>query len=269
MRKKIAIIGSGNVATFIARSLRKANNTITQVYSPDFGHASALAEKIGADPVDQIEHLRDEADLDAYIIAATDDAIPGIAAQLKTIDTVVLHTSGATPKDILASTSPNHGVLYPYQTLRKGDVVDVSSMCMFFDGSNEETTQLIEELAFEITSYAIQVNDEERLKYHLAAVFANNFSNHLFALSEKMLRNFGLDFENLRPVILQTAQSAMIHSPAESQTGPAIRGDEQTMARHLELLNGDEHLKNIYSLLSQSIKEFVPAPVESAEPSEE
>ncbi len=265
MRRKIAILGSGNVATFIARALRKANNSITQVYSRNFENATTLAKKINADPIDNISHLRDEADMDVYIIAITDDAIGEVAAQLQTDNKIVLHTSGATSKEILRSTSINYGVLYPYQSLRKGDLIDVNTMCMFFDGSNEETIQMIEELAFEITSYAIQVNDEERLRYHLAAVFANNFSNHLFALAEKMLQDQGLDFENLKPIILQTAQNAMLQSPARNQTGPAIRGDEKTISKHLELLKTDDHLKNIYLDLSNSIKNFIPNAPEETE----
>jgi len=265
MRRKIAILGSGNVASFMAKTLRKANNTITQVYSRDFKNASALAEKINADPIDNLAHIRDEADMDVYIIAVADDAIAEVASQLKTEGKIVLHTSGATSKEILSGISENYGVLYPYQSLRKGDLIDVSTMCMFFDGSNEATTLMIEELAFEITNYAIQVNDEERLQYHLAAVFANNFSNHLFALAEKMLQDQGLDFENLKPIILQTAQNAMIQSPAKNQTGPAIRGDEKTMTKHLEILQDKDDLKKIYTDLSNSIKNFVPNVIEETE----
>jgi predicted short-subunit dehydrogenase-like oxidoreductase (DUF2520 family) len=263
MRKKITIIGSGNVATFLGKALRKANNTITQVYSPNFEHADALAKKINADAIDNIEHLKDEAEV--YLIAVTDDAIAEVAAKLNTENKIVLHTSGAMSKELLSIATENYGVLYPYQSLRFGDMIDISNMCIFFDGSNQETILVIEELAFEISSYAMQVNDEERLHYHLAAVFANNFTNHLFALAEKMLQDQGLDYENLKPVILQTAQNAMMRSPAKNQTGPAVRGDEQTMEKHLELLQYNETLSKIYKDLSESIKNFVPNTMEESQ----
>ena len=263
MRKNIAIIGSGNVATFIGKALRKANNTITQVYSPTFEHADGLAKKINAEAIDNIDHLKHEADI--FIIAVTDDAIAEVVSKLNTENKILIHTSGAMSKEILSEGSENYGVLYPYQSLRLGDMIDLTNMCVFFDGSNEKTILTIEELAFEITSYALQVNDDERLKYHLAAVFANNFTNHLFALAEKMLQDHNLDFENLKPVIIQTAQSAMVRSPALNQTGPAIRGDEKTIGTHLELLNDNESLKKIYTDLTASIKSFVPNPVEETE----
>ncbi len=265
MRKKIAIIGSGNVATFIARALRKANNNITQVYGRDFEKANELARKINAEPIDNLEHLNTSADMDAYIIAVNDDAIEKVASQLNIENKIVMHTSGATSKEVLSNSSANYGVLYPYQTIRRGDVIDLSNMCMFFDGSNEDTILLIEELAFEVTSFALQANDEERLRYHLAAVFANNFSNHLFALAEKMLQDYHLDFETLRPIILQTAQNAMLTSPAKNQTGPAFRGDEKTMAKHIELLESYPDLKAIYADLSSSIKKFEPNPIEDGQ----
>jgi predicted short-subunit dehydrogenase-like oxidoreductase (DUF2520 family) len=254
MRKKITILGSGNVATFLGLTLRKANNQIMQVYSPNISHAEALAAKLNAVPIEKLSHIRDEADI--YIIAVTDDAIEQVANELETEGKIVVHTSGATSKEVLAAKSAHYGVLYPYQSLKIGEVVDVSTMCIFFDGNDEETLQLLEELSFDITGYALQAGDEERLKYHLAAVVANNFANHLFALAEKILVMNGLDFENLKPVILQTAQQALAHSPAENQTGPAIRGDKKTIERHLELLGDDSDLKELYIKLSESIQNF-------------
>jgi len=254
MRRKITILGSGNVATFLGLTLRKANNQIVQVYSPDITHAEALAAKLNAVPIEKLSHIRDEADI--YIIAVTDDAIEEVADGLEIDGKIVVHTSGATSKEVLASKSPHYGVLYPYQSLKIGEVVDVSTMCMFFDGNDEETLLILEELSFEITSYALQAGDEERLKYHLAAVIANNFSNHLFALAEKILIENGLDYENLKPVILQTAQQALAHSPAENQTGPAIRGDMKTMESHLQLLEGNDRMKDLYTKLSESIQNF-------------
>jgi len=238
---------------------------MTQVYSRNFEKADELAKKINADPIDNLDHIRDEADVDMYIIAVSDDAIKDVVSQLKVDNKIVVHTSGATSKEILKEATPNYGILYPYQTLKKGDIIDVSNMCVFFDGSNEETLLTIEEIAYEVTNFALQAGDEERLRYHLAAVIANNFSNHLFALAEKMMLEHHLDFETLKPIILQTAQNALISSPAQNQTGPAIRGDHQTMEKHLELLENDPNLKKIYSDISKSIQDFVPAEIEAGE----
>lgn len=254
MRKKIALIGSGNVATFLGTALRKANNTITQVYSPTFAHAEKLGSRLGAESIDNLSHLKGDADL--YIIAVSDDAIASVASLMPEFDKIVVHTAGAVSIDTLKPASPHHGVLYPYQSLRVGEMIDIANMCIFFDATDEDTMLLLEELAFEISGYALHASDEERLKYHLAAVFANNFTNHLMALSEKMLTDFNLDFENLKPILLQTAQAALMNSPAENQTGPAIRRDENTIARHLELLNGDEHLTAIYRMMTESIQKF-------------
>ena len=254
MRKKIALLGSGNVASFLGTSLRKANNTITQVYSPTFEHAEKLGSRLGAESIDNLAHLKGDADL--YIIAVSDDAIATVAAQIPAFGKIVVHTAGAVSMNVLQPASPHHGVLYPYQSLRSGEMIDVANMCIFFDATDEDTMLLLEELAFEISGYALHASDEERLKYHLAAVFANNFTNHLLALSEKMLTGFELDFENLKPIILQTAQAAMMNPPAENQTGPAIRHDANTISRHMELLSGDEHLSAIYKLMTDSIQKF-------------
>jgi len=87
----------------------------------------------------------------------------------------------------------------------------------------------------------------------LAAVFVNNFSNHMFTMGEDICKEYQVPFEILKPLILETAHKIMHLSPLEAQTGPASRGDENTINQHLEMLT-DPTKKEIYQLITKSIQ---------------
>ena len=76
----------------------------------------------------------------------------------------------------------------------------------------------------------------------------------LYRLSEEVCQKEGIPFDILQPLILETAQKIKHTSPYLAQTGPAIRGDFETIKKHLMLLKDDEEKKEIYQLLTASIK---------------
>ena len=98
------------------------------------------------------------------------------------------------------------------------------------------------------------MNDEQKSIAHVSAVFANNFSNHLFAIAEKLLENQQIPFEIMMPLIKNMVEKLNNHSAAENQTGPAIRKDEKTIQKHLSLLTNDD--KIIYETLTTSIQKL-------------
>ena len=123
------------------------------------------------------------------------------------------------------------------------------------EGSSKEVLESIREIASSLSSRVEEVSSDNRKYLHLAAVFANNFTNHLYGMAGKILENEGLDFSLLRPLIFETAHKVMLMSPENAQTGPARRGDESILNMHKTLLRGNRKLQNIYTLLSDSIRE--------------
>jgi len=252
MRKNVVIIGSGNVATFMAKKLRKAGNTILQVYSRNNDAAWELAQKSNAEAVSELSKVSPKADL--YIIAVKDDAIQEVSDGLIIESGIVVHTSGTAPLEVLIKHEAT-GILYPYQTVRKDESPERLQMCVMFDGNSEEVTEVIEEFAFQISDYTTRVTNEERRVYHLAAVLVNNFSNHLIVLANELLAKHELDIEYLKPIIMKTAEIAVLDEPYESQTGPARRGDQTTILMHQQMLADSPLLAEIYSKLTESIKQ--------------
>jgi predicted short-subunit dehydrogenase-like oxidoreductase (DUF2520 family) len=124
------------------------------------------------------------------------------------------------------------------------------------DGNNNVTREIIFRLASSISKSVAIAGDEARLKYHLSAVIVSNFTNHLFALAKEYCDKNKIDFNLFLPLIEETVNRLHYHEPSETQTGPATRGDDSTIQKHLQLLNDFPQLKNIYEVMSESIKDF-------------
>lgn len=247
----VTFIGSGNVATHMAVALKSGGVRLHQIWSRNPHHAAALSDAVGASPVANLSEIDVRADL--LVIAVKDDAIAEVCNALKGFAGLVVHTSGATDIDVLSSFE-NYGVLYPLQTFSKSRPVDFTKVPLFVEANNLKTLNDLKGIASGLSSSVYEAHGNQRKALHLSAVFACNFVNHLYALGNRVLQDRGLDFEMLRPLILETAEKVQIDMPQNVQTGPAVRNDEQTILRHLDLLNGMPELQEIYETLTKSIK---------------
>ncbi|RYU86565.1 DUF2520 domain-containing protein [Mucilaginibacter terrigena] len=248
---RITIIGSGNVATHLAAAFKNAGHRIVQVYSRDMQHAALLAYHVAAEAINKAEDIN--ADTDIFILAIKDDAITGFVPHLSTFNKPVVHTSGAVDLQALSDHTKNAGVFYPLQTFSKTKEVNFREVPLCIEGADESISKTLEELARSVSNNVYRVNSDQRKVLHLAAVFACNFTNHLYNISEQLLAGSGMGFDMLRPLIAETADKVKEHSPAGVQTGPAVRNDEHTMQAHLQMLNAQPGLQEIYTRLSQDI----------------
>jgi predicted short-subunit dehydrogenase-like oxidoreductase (DUF2520 family) len=251
---EIVIIGSGNVATVLGRKFKAAGHRILQVVSRNASAASKLAYEWDTESTNYPSIINRNAEV--YIIAVSDDAIGDVIDNLKLPKKVVAHTAASVPKEILKDVTEHYGVFYPLQSLRK-EMNEIPQAPIFFDGSDDITKKKLEALALSISpEHAMQADYDERAKLHLAAVLVSNFTNHLYALAEDFCKKEGIKFKELLPLILETTNRLKEISPQESQTGPAIRNDEETIMKHIEMLESNPRLKKIYESMTESIKSF-------------
>jgi predicted short-subunit dehydrogenase-like oxidoreductase (DUF2520 family) len=250
--KSITIIGSGNAATAISLALQKAGYKIMQVFSRDEMNATVLASKVNAKAVSNLSEINTDSDI--YLIAVKDDAIAEVAQLLNLYGKIVAHTSGIKEKEVLVSASENFGVFYPFVSMTKGTETDFSNSLLMLEGSNSNTLDVLHEVAISLSNNVMKVETKQRQSLHLAAVFAHNFTNHLYSISETILEENQLSFDYLKPLIASYFQNLQTISPALLQTGPAVRRDTSTIKKHLELLEGKEDLKEIYNLLTAHIQ---------------
>lgn len=248
---RITIIGSGNVATHLSAALKNAGHRIGQVYSRNMHSAALLAYHVGAEAIDNLANISPETDL--FIIAVKDDAIAEIVPLLSRSNKVIAHTSGAVGLQQMQDATQMAGVFYPLQTFSKTKEVNFWEVPLCIEGATEDITRQLEDLARTISNNVYRVSSAQRKVLHLAAVFACNFTNYLYAVSEDLLTANQMSFDMLRPLIAETSDKVKNHSPADVQTGPAVRNDDQTMEKHLQMLGNEPELQAIYNLLSQGI----------------
>jgi predicted short-subunit dehydrogenase-like oxidoreductase (DUF2520 family) len=224
---KITLIGSGKTATALGKSLQAGGHKIMQVWSRREEAANELAKKIHAAPVTDLTAIHTDADI--YIIAVKDDAIAEVAKQLRIGNKIVAHTSGIKSKDLLKTVGMNYGIFYPFVSMTKEADTDFTIALMMIEGSNDQTTEVLYSLAQTLSNNVKMVEERQRQSMHLAAVFAHNFTNHMYTIAEKILEEKGLKFDDLRPLIAAHIANLQKLPPSTLQTGPAIRHDSSTM----------------------------------------
>ena len=247
----IVLLGSGNIATHLGRAFKMAGQTISQVWSRDIANATALADTLAAEAIENMFDLDRTADL--FIIAVNDAAIRQVALDLKLSDQLLLHTSGSTGLSALEGASTRIGVFYPLQTFSKIKSIDFRQIPIIIEANVPEVLAIIRAIADRLSEKVIELNSEQRKTLHVGAVFACNFTNHLFGLAQELLEERGLDYELLKPLIQETLNKIEMNNPVSVQTGPAIREDQATIQAHLELLKHNPDLSELYLKLSQSI----------------
>jgi len=249
---KIAILGAGNVGYQLTWHLNNTGHQIVQVFSRHLPSAKWIGNLMDIPCTTKISEITHDADI--YLIAVSDDSVAEVAKELHLGNKVVAHTSGAVPMQILEGVSENYGIFYPLQTLSRNISVDFSVIPICLNGVNEYTTKILKDLGSSLTNKIVIVNDEHRLAIHVAAVIANNFTNHLFSISQMILEKSGLSFEILKPLINETVRKIQNHDPLNVQTGPAIRHDEETIKKHLQFLSEDGRFEEIYRILTEDIQ---------------
>lgn len=245
---KVVLIGSGNVAQHLILAFTKSKKIeIIQVFSRQ---KEAVKHLVDASKI--INDWSALAKADLYIIAVSDDAISEVSAQIPFANKLVAHTSGSIAFTALNSKN-RRAVFYPLQTFTKDKPVDFSQIPICLESENEADFNLLEKVAKSICKKSYKINSEQRKALHVAAVYVNNFVNYLYQIGHEICIDNNLEFEILKPLILETANKIMTLSPKEAQTGPAKRNDKHTIKSHLDFLK-DENQRNIYKILTQSIQ---------------
>ncbi len=249
----LILLGSGNAATRLGIAFLQSGHRIVRLYSRNPENGRRLADLLNADPaiVTDTPESISVAGADAVVSALRDSAAEAVWRKIDFGSCPVFHTAGSMAMETLAPYAAHRGVLYPLQTLSRTRDLDFRHVPLFIEAESPATMKLLKTLADSISGIVREADSEMRKNLHVAAVFANNFSNHMFAIVEKLLRQNGLDLSYLLPLIDET--TAKIHelSPRQAQTGPAVRFDENIMQLHLSRLSGGE--AELYKAVSADI----------------
>ncbi|MFT4073564.1 MAG: DUF2520 domain-containing protein [Dysgonamonadaceae bacterium] len=249
---KVVFIGAGNLATRLAIEMSRKEFTILQIYSRTESSARMLAELVQATATINLQDLDREADL--YIFSLKDLALGDILRQMPPTKGIWVHTAGSIPLSVFENLHRHCGVIYPFQTFSKQREVDFQVIPFFIEADNRETQEALQRICSALSEKVYPMSSEKRKYIHLSGVFACNFVNHLYSISENILKEHDIPFDIVLPLIDETANKIHRMPASQAQTGPAIRYDRNVIDKHLQLL-GSEPLKAIYELLSKSIHE--------------
>lgn len=251
--KTITLIGSGNVATHLAKAFHNAGYQILQIWSREYDHAEALANQVFAEPIDKLSLLYPTADV--YVLAVADDALFDLALDLRLRDALVLHTAGAVSLNVLKPISRKHGVVWSPQTFIRDVDMDYSELPFCIEGSSPDVTTNIMELLRPVSSHLFKIDTQQRQWLHLAAVMVNNFGNAVNAMAQDIIQSHNIPFKILHPLITMTAEKIKHGGLWQQQTGPARRHDQKTIDNQRRLLADDKKMLKLYDLLTEIIQE--------------
>jgi predicted short-subunit dehydrogenase-like oxidoreductase (DUF2520 family) len=250
-----SIIGTGNMAHFLVNELYASGH----VFKGIWGRNTVAANKIAIQyPTLVYSSLKDIKDEEGHFcfIAVKDIAIAEIAAQLNFNHTALIHTAGASPLQLLGNQTKHTGIFWPVYSIVADNLKTIKDIPIAIQGNNPQTENAILDMAKSITDKAFTANEEQRTHLHLAAVFANNFSNHLMAIAQEICMKQHLSFDYLQPIVEQTFERLKTEPAKDLQTGPAIRDDKMTMQKHLDLLKSNPEWALLYQSLSNSIRKM-------------
>ncbi|MCB0507502.1 MAG: DUF2520 domain-containing protein [Chitinophagales bacterium] len=251
--KKISFVGSGNVATHLAKAFSKKGILVHQIYSQTCDNSEILAWQSNAIYICELNEL--DLDVDLLIFAVKDDVIKKLAQEIiaKNPNLKMVHTSGSVSLEVFNG-AVNCGIFYPLQSFSKTKKINISEVPFLITSQQPEFKNELFALAHLLSDKVYEFTDEQRKHLHIAAVFVNNFSNHLFALAQDYCEKHQLDYQLLKPLIRETIAKIDVLLPKEAQTGPAKRDDVEIIQKHLNILQNENlDLFNLYKLMSESI----------------
>lgn len=246
---QVVFIGAGNVATSLSVALQKADCRIVQVWSRTEKSAAELAERLSCSHTTQWQQIVRDADM--YVYCLPDDVLksmPIVAAP----NAIHIHSAGSLDTSVFDESLKHKGVFYPFQTFSKDRILEFTDIPLLIEANDEQTKIRLTELATNISKKVYKSTLASRRHLHIAGVFANNFSNCMYALAAKQLEKADLPFDILLPLIDETAEKVHTIEPRKAQTGPAKRKDMSIINQHIELLDDDDE-KQIYKLITENI----------------
>ncbi|NER15591.1 Rossmann-like and DUF2520 domain-containing protein [Spongiivirga citrea] len=244
---RVVLIGYGNVGFHLYHAIKPLNDVeIVQIYNRKSSFPKNLPKTTPiANSFDKLE------DADVYIMTVSDDAIISVSQKIQLKSKLVVHTSGNTSMHAIDK-KHRRGVFYPLQTFSIQRQINFSEVPICIETENKEDEQLLQQLAEHLGCTTHKLSTDQRRSLHLAAVFVNNFTNHLYRIGHELCESNRVPFDILKPLIKETASKLDDLTPFMAQTGPAKRGDSKTVNKHLELLENEKQ-KEVYTTFSQLI----------------
>lgn len=242
---QLTLLGNGRVASFF----KKVIDTHPQMELVGW-YARKFDPKQIIETTSRTNEPEALPEADMHLVCLADDALASIIARIHQKG-VIAHTSGAVGLEVFGA-SQQGGVFYPLQSFSSGFDLNPNQIPVCLEATSSKTLKQLQKCADLLGLKHQTMDSEKRLELHLAAVFANNFSNHCWTIAQQICQKAEINFDLLQPLLQQSFHKMQISGPLASQTGPAIRNDIQTLQKHLAQLSPEQ--QEIYQILTTSIQ---------------
>ncbi len=270
----VAIVGAGSLATFLAVALRDAGFTITEIIARDtprsHRRAHTLAAKVGARAV-----TAHSAPLEAALLwfCVPDGQIRGAASSLaarlarahkKVTVRFALHSSGALSShelDPLRTAGVSVASMHPLMTFVAGAHPSLTGVPFAIEG-DDAAKRVARRIVREIGGESFALPASRKAAYHAWATLTSPLLLAFLVTLEEAARAAGFTREDARrkslPIIRQTLENYSRLGPARSFSGPLIRGDAETVAKHLAVLKKHPGAREVYVALARAALRRLP-----------
>lgn len=268
----MTLVGSGQAAWALGSALHGSGIRVQRVVARPNGRGAALAQRLEASwvpwyagqplPKDGPPST-DPSRLDPSrprptrltLLAVSDDALLEVASFFGTDQTdALVHCSGTRSLEDL-NVHPVRGVFWPILNLSKADETTWKGAPILIQTEEASLHQTLHQWAQRIGATARDVTEVQRQKLHLAAVMTANFNNVLLHWGHLLTQEWGTH-RDLFPILTQQLNEFEQNpqDPLTRQSGPAWRGDQQTLESHLRLLQDDPEGTALYRWFSSLIQ---------------
>ncbi|MDF1827876.1 MAG: DUF2520 domain-containing protein [Legionellaceae bacterium] len=256
---RINLIGPGRLGKALAASLISINeHELLGVYHPNMTRAQQAVDILGQGLA--VDHLSALPHADITLITCPDDEMPALihklaAAAVITPNSTVMHLSGILSSDILIPLKQQKAhiaSLHPLKAFREASTPDTNAFqdvhCAI--EGDDKVIHILTPLWQAMGAHIFSLNSEKKATYHAAAVMASNYLVTLASEANKLFEISGVPPKNAQEICLQLMETSLDNlkqtdTPKQALTGPLVRGDTQTIQKHLDAIQSKQ-AKNLY-----------------------
>ena len=268
-KSDIAIVGAGNLGTALAIALREAGYRIESVVARARGNSLTRARQLAKQTGSRAVLSAEEVKARVLWLCVPDDEIARVAlllaGRLPAKRKIVFHSSGALGSETLEPVRRKGAAVasvHPLMTFVKGSRPSLVGVSFAIEGDPvavRAARGIVRDLGGE--SYAI--SQKEKNAYHAWGTFASPLLTALLATAEQVAGLAGVTRKAARgrmlPILLQTVKNYGAVGAAAGFSGPIVRGDVETVRRHLEVLRTAPVPRQVYMALVRAALEYLPA----------
>ena len=268
-KPNVAIVGAGNLGTALALALREVGYRIESVVARIYGNSLARARRLATATGARAVVGSDEVKARILWLCVPDGEIARAAASLaegfQGRGRIALHSSGALGSETLEPLR-RKGVavasVHPLMTFVRGSRPSLTGVSFAIEG-DPVAVRAARRMVRDLGGESYSISRKEKKAYHTWGTFASPLLTALLATTEEVAALAGVTKKAARqrmlPILLQTVRNYGKIGAAAGFSGPIVRGDVETVRRHLEVLRTRRVPRQVYVALARAAMEYLPA----------